>query len=86
MRKFLYIAIGIIVVGLVGGLGNRDVSKPVYTQAMAKTSGAPPCLVNLEKFNAMKDGPDALAFSRDGAQMAYGAMDGSIRLLTKIRP
>jgi hypothetical protein len=39
MRKFLYIAIGFIVVGLAGGLGSKDVSKPAYTQAMAKTSG-----------------------------------------------
>lgn len=65
MRKFLYIAIGIVVVGLAGGLGSKDVSKPAYTQAMAKTSGAAPCLVNLEKFNAMKDGMSYFQIERD---------------------
>jgi hypothetical protein len=65
MRKFLYIAIGIIVVGLAGGLGSKEVSKPAYTQAVAKTSGPPPCLVNLEKFNAMKDGMSYFQIERD---------------------
>ena len=47
MRKFLYVAIGIIVVGLASGLGNKDASKPAYTQAMAKTSGALACHAEL---------------------------------------
>ena len=65
MRRFLYIAIGIIVVGLASGLGNKGASKPAYTQPIAKTSGAPPCLVNLEKFNAMKDGMSYFQIERD---------------------
>jgi hypothetical protein len=65
MRKFLYIAIGIIAVGLASGLGNKGASKPADTQAMAKTSGPPPCLVNLEKFNAMKDGMSYFQIERD---------------------
>jgi hypothetical protein len=65
MRKFLYIAIAIIVVGLASGFGNKDASKPAYTQAMAKASGAPACLVNLEKFTAMKDGMSYFQIERD---------------------
>ena len=34
-------AIGIIVVGLASVLGNKDASKPAYTQATAKTAEAP---------------------------------------------
>jgi hypothetical protein len=65
MRKFLYVAIGIIVVGLASGFGNKGASKPAYTEAMAKTGGAPPCLVNLEKFNAMKDRMSYFQIERD---------------------
>jgi hypothetical protein len=63
MRKFLYIAIAIIVVGLGSALGNKDASTPAYTQA--KASGAPACLVNLEKFNAMKEGMSYFQIERD---------------------
>ena len=61
----LYIAIGIVVMELASGLGNKGASKPAYTQPIAKTNGAQPCLVNLEKFNAMKDGMSYFQIERD---------------------
>lgn len=64
MWKFLYIAFALFVVVLVVG-ADKDASKTGSNQAMAKTAGAPPCVVDLAKFEAMKDGMSYFQIERD---------------------
>ena len=64
MWKFLCIAFGLFVVVLVVG-ADKDASKTGSNQAMAKTAGPPPCVVDLAKFEAMKDGMSYFQIERD---------------------
>jgi len=54
----------VFVVVLVGG-ADKDASKTGSNQAMAKTAGPPPCVVDLAKFEAMKDGMSYFQIERD---------------------
>jgi hypothetical protein len=64
MWKFLYIAVGLSFVALLGGAG-KDSSKSSSTETVAKTAGPPPCVVDLAKFEAMKQGMSYFQIVRD---------------------
>lgn len=66
MWKFLYIAVGLLFVALLGGAG-RDAPKtsPAETMTIAKPAGPPPCVVDLAKFEAMKQGMSYFQIVRD---------------------
>ena len=64
MWKFLYIAVGLSFVALLGGAG-KDSSTSSSTEATTKTAGPPPCVVDLAKFEAMKQGMSYFQIVRD---------------------
>ena len=66
MWKFLYIAVGLLFVALLGGAG-RDAPKTGSTETVAITKPAapPPCVVDLAKFEAMKQGMSYFQIVRD---------------------
>ena len=66
MWKFLYIAVGLFFVALLGGAG-RDApnTSAVETMTIAKPAAPPPCVVDLAKFEAMKQGMSYFQIVRD---------------------
>lgn len=67
MWKFLYIAVCLFFLVLVGGGAGKDssTSSSVETSAIAKPAGPPPCVVDLAKFEAMKHGMSYFQIVRD---------------------
>ena len=66
MWKFLYIAVCLFFVAVLGGAG-RDSSKSssIETVTVTKPAGPPPCVVDLAKFEAMKQGMSYFQIVRD---------------------
>ena len=64
MWKFLSFAVALCVVVVFVG-AYMDASKTGSNQAMANTAGPPPCVVDLAKFEAMKDGMSYFQIERD---------------------
>jgi len=65
MWKFLFVAVCLFFVALVGVGQDKDASKAGSAQAMQKTAGPPPCVVDLAKFEAMKQGMSYFQIVRD---------------------
>lgn len=65
MWKFLYIAVCLFFVALVGSAG-KDAPKASSTETvMTKPADPPPCVVDLAKFEAMKQGMSYFQIERD---------------------
>jgi hypothetical protein len=64
MWKLLYIAVCLFFVAVLGGAG-RDSSKSSSIETVTKPAGPPPCVVDLAKFEAMKQGMSYFQIVRD---------------------
>jgi hypothetical protein len=69
MRILFYVFVGFvglfIVPALIGAQAGRNASQSRANQVAVKTSSAPICVVDLDKFNAMKDGMSYFQIERD---------------------
>jgi hypothetical protein len=69
MRILFYVFVGFvglfIVPALIGAQAGKNAAQTAANKAPVKTPSAPTCVVDLDKFNAMKDGMSYFQIERD---------------------
>ena len=69
MRLIFYIFVGfigmVVVPALIGAQAGRNAAQTAANKPTVKTARAPTCIVDLDKFNAMKDGMSYFQIERD---------------------